>query len=90
MRGREPGYGPREQRRGGRREARDDQAAGETITHARQFLRGGRDFVQDLAGVTGQGLAGGVALVPRACRSNSGVPTAFSVTAIWRDTADCV
>ena len=38
MRGRQPGYGAREQRRGGRREARDDQAAGETITQAGQFL----------------------------------------------------
>jgi len=64
--------------------------AGETIAHARQFLRGGRDFVQHLAGVTGQRLTAGVGRVPRACRSKSGVPTAFSVTATWRDTADCV
>ena len=58
MHGRQPGDGAREQRRGGRREARDDQAAGETVAHARQFLRGGRDLVQHLAGVTGQRLAG--------------------------------
>ncbi len=55
---RQPGYGVRDQRGGGRREACDDQAAGETIAHASQFLRGGRDFVQHLAGVTGQRLAG--------------------------------
>jgi hypothetical protein len=58
MGGRQPGYGAGEQRRGGRREACDGQAAGETIAHARQFLRGGRDFAQHLAGVTGQRLTG--------------------------------